>query len=92
MNDYENNTLKLITKEAAAEAVKKGELDIFKLHKLNQIVSYYYTEIDEQDQRTVVIRVNSTTNKEMIATEYFEHLSFKKFGDKWYIVKVERDI
>lgn len=84
-------TLSAITREAAAEAVESGELEIFKSHKLNRILSFNFIKTEEPYQRLVIAAVESAPEDKASASNYYEHLYFKKFEGKWYIVKVERD-
>ena len=87
----DNEELITLTKEAAQEAVKSGELSIFKNHKLNGISSIYFEKQKESTFYRIKVTVSSTVEDSTIPSQYYEHILFKNYGNKWYIVKVERD-
>lgn len=51
--------------------------------------------VENIDKITILLSdkgvVSSTVEDSTIPSQYYEHILFKNYGDKWYIVKVERD-
>jgi len=85
------DTLLSITKDEANVAVRNGELNIFKSHKLDRIVSTTIVPIESPKSIKLIVAVNSQGPGRKVPTVYYEHLQIRKFNDKWFIIKIERD-
>lgn len=84
------DTLLELTREDALREVENGELDFFRAHKLDRIVSFNLIKT-EPEVVLVIVAVNAQSPSADIPTIYYEHLWFKKFGNEWFIIKTERD-
>lgn len=91
--EYKGDTANLLelTKENAEKAVKSGELDIFKTHKFKQIVYFNFIN-NNPDEYLVIISLETQTDPNFDATTCFEHLTFKKIKNEFYITNIERDV
>jgi len=89
--DGDINTLLTITREDALNTVKSGELQIFQSHKLDKIVSFNIARTKLLNTYLMIATVSSYEPNAAVPTIYYEHLWFKDFNNKWFIIKIERD-
>ena len=85
------DTLLSITKDDANIAVRNGELNRLKSHKLDRIVSATVIPTGSPESFMLIVAVSSQDPGGKVPTIYYEHLQMRKFNDKWFIVKIERD-
>lgn len=90
-NNGDINTLLTITKEDALNAVKNGELNMFQSHKLEKIISFNIVKTELPNTYRMIATVSSFDPNASFQSIYYEHLRFKDFNNKWFIIKIERD-
>ncbi len=85
------DTLLSITKEDANVDVRNGELNIFKSYKLDRIISTTIVPMESPNSFMLIVAVNSQGPGAKVLTVSYEHLQMRKFNNKWFVVKFERD-